>query len=306
MSFSGNCGNNVCKNRGFRQETAQNGLSANARYTDRQGVGKVGSAGGCSSKLPTALCQHRYPSPCRFVPTQNGPASLFQARQSAALRRGGEKQLVTGRSRVIFRGVEPSNKGNETCLRKQQSSHLQRSWVWAHVQASTPMVSARWLAPLAAHWRQAPRATTPRRAHWRVLPQARFATTSTSAAKASDRGRANRSDGPFPRLGLAPGAIPCDTRAYCFSVRGNASCATSQHSSSLPVSRPAPLRLSHRRPHRLNPWSSQWSTRLPWLISFAKTVSARPRATDARRTAHNTSAIYAAASGLSGAAALSF
>lgn len=254
------CGANAPVDPAIRRETAQNSAFATSRFVCGAMNGTLNSAGGCSSKLPTALCQHRYPSPCRSVFTQDRPASLFWDALSAALRARVNLLLVMIGQCAIYEGTNKTNKGNFLCLRKQRFWRSLQHWHLAHAQASTLTVSARWSAPQVAHWPQAPRATTPPPVHLQVRPPARCATTSTSAAKPSRTAQVGHPTGlhqPRQTLALAQPRPDDDTLPYSFIHRGGSSCAVSHN-------QPSSSALQHLPPVR-RPWSrlSQWKPQRP-------------------------------------------
>lgn len=146
VDLSQNAPNNSPSKRVFAQFSRWIALG----FRDSDGPCTFISSAGGSSKLPVVFCQHRYPSPCRSVPTQNRPAYL---------RFGGFPDLATNRYMwfkqleltvdiVNLTGGNTKQKGNLTCLRKLGSSRqLQHLDLLAVLKQ---IANVRWLAQVLA------------------------------------------------------------------------------------------------------------------------------------------------------------
>ncbi len=243
----------------------------------------------CSSKRRPATCQHRYPSPCRSVLSQNRPVILFaKPPVSAAKRHFFNFGIEASAERRDSCSVRKINKGSIQCLRLQQFSHLPQPSASAHAPASTPTANAHLLVQALVRSQPAQPVATPQPVPLAVPLLARFATTSTSAVKAEVSGQACRNVGltdPSLRMGLARTAQQSEYQAYFNTFGGTALCfalhSNPQHFLRLSHSRPARRPLSHQRqwPQKLRPWQKrQQPLRLSATTANAPCQAANSRA----------------------------
>jgi len=134
----------------FEREIAQFRLASAVAFRDSETPCQMALSTDGSSKLSVVFCQHRYPSPCRSVPTQNRPAYPFS---------GGFPDLATNRYMWLialelaayFVNLVTGNtkqKGNFTCLKNLGSSRrLQLLVLLAALKAT---VNARLLVRVSA------------------------------------------------------------------------------------------------------------------------------------------------------------
>lgn len=151
---------------GPKQEIAQFNPLAGKCFRDSTTAGSVFSSADCSSKLSVVFCQHRYPSPCRSVPTQNRPAYPFWLiiTDLATNRFMWFKTLESTERSVNVSGSHLKQKGTITCLKKLGSSPQLQHLALPDVLKQIPNV--RLWVPVSA-----------------ALPAKRWATTTASKAR---------------------------------------------------------------------------------------------------------------------------
>ena len=167
---------------GYKREFAQLALRVHKVFRDSKAACNLNLPTDGSSKLPVVFCQHRYPSPCRSVPTQNRPAYPHL---------GGISHLAANRwmwfdlveLAAYFVNLIPRNtkqKGKITCLRKLGLSQQQRPS--ALRAALNQTANARlWGPGSAASQAKQSATTTALKARLRAVLLARFRGTSLAA-----------------------------------------------------------------------------------------------------------------------------
>ncbi len=158
---------------------------------------------GVSSKISTAHCQYRYPSPSRFGPPRTKPASLFRAWS----RRFGQhtKNFVVFDVQTADSAPNSNtNKGSNLCLNSVFSSPRLRLFHSPHVLITMSNVALQ--APQLALLSPMQRAATRPQVRLSVPVQACSATTQASAANPSrPSGRLTKIDRRWCRR--APAAV---------------------------------------------------------------------------------------------------
>lgn len=182
-----------------KREIAQFPFTSAKAFRDSENQCQFISSADGSSKLSVVFCQHRYPSPCRSVPTQNRPAYPFSA---------GNPDLATNRYMWVLMlelaadfvnlfGGNTKQKGYFTWQKKLGSSQrLQHSALRA---ASKATVSARLLARASAALRAKQSVmTTVSKARLRVALLAHCPATSLAAKTTLTIRQFERRRGLFP------------------------------------------------------------------------------------------------------------
>jgi len=161
------------------RETAQSDVIGWSAYRDSENTCDCHFAAGSSSKLSTAFCQHRYPSPCRSVPTQDRPAYSFHGAVNEGIPdlAGNRYTRATGLEVAAYFVDscfgKKQNKGTSVCLRNLGFSQQLQQLAWLAVStmtqsarllalalaallakqsATTTVLKARLAALLSAHW----------------------------------------------------------------------------------------------------------------------------------------------------------